>query len=441
MVRHQRPGRINPTYLSTVNKQTRDTATVTLEDEDVPAGIVGSQFFGGNKEKEEFYDPEAEMEAAVATVDASAYDRFADPAAFADEKAAAIARSVQFQINRALFSDAPALATEYSYASNLQWDTALQVKSNSPLRELEAALDFYRRIDVAVIAGKMVSENAAEVRFEISIQWPALWEPRVLLTGTSTLTVVDKQITKQVDRLDADLLPTIQQQILPRFWDLYHIGMTPAAEVSPKLPSDNSKCGIFSSYTLAELPPRLVLRPTQLDLGGRDDSNAAIIPNHAFSCVIKTMGPTKQGFTPVTGVQVQLVPSGDGSQLKLQWSIPLATEYASNPILALPGSDPEMDVRADPACQYVFQPRRRVAYITYGGGPQDATIADVRKKLYEQVVQDGLKPILDATGRPQFFFAMNSVKACYTAQGLGMVVYEWRPQLTNPNDVGIELEF
>jgi hypothetical protein len=35
---------------------------------------------------------------------------------------------------------------------------------------------------------------------------------------------------------------------------------------------------------------------------------------------------------------------------------------------------------------------------------------------------------------------MNSIKACYTNEGLGMAVYEWRPQFTTPNEIGIELE-
>ena len=92
-------------------------------------------------------------------------------------------------------------------------------------------------------------------------------------------------------------------------------------------------------------------------------------------------------------------------------------------------------------CRLVFQPRRRIATIPYGGDPQDEEIAAVRQKLYEQVVvRDGHKPKTDTNGRPVFFFVQNAVKACYTEEGMGMVVYEWRPQFTQPSEVGIELE-
>jgi hypothetical protein len=232
------------------------------------------------------------------------------------------------------------------------------------------------------------------------------------------------------------LFRTIQQQYFPRFWDFYHIGMTPAAEVSPTLPVN--KRNIFSAYRLTELPPRLVLQPSLLDTS-RDDSNACVLPNHAFSCVIKTMGPEKQFYTPVTGVQVRLVPTKD-NELLLQYDIPISTEYLSNPILVLPGSDPELPIEQEPDCKYVFTPRRFVATVTYGGNPQDAEITTLRKKLYDQVTKDGYKPVVDTSGRPKFFFTINSIKACYTDEGLGMAVYEWRPQFTNPNEIGIEIE-
>jgi len=105
----------------------------------------------------------------------------------------------------------------------------------------------------------------------------------------------------------------------------------------------------------------------------------------------------------------------------------------------LPQEEENDDETTD--CRYVFENRRRIATVRYGGDPQDEQIATVRQKLYEQVVtRDGQSPKLDENGRPIFFFVQNSVKACYTNEGLGMAVYEWRPQFTKPNEVGIELE-
>ena len=206
-----------------------------------------------------------------------------------------------------------------------------------------------------------------------------------------------------------------------------------------------------------------------MDTGVRDDATALILPQHAFSCVIKTMGPTKQRFTPTSGVQVQLVRqprqppesaattnnNTDAAPRLWQWSIPLAVEYASQPVWSLPldegkedtDDEDEEDDSVDTdnndgaACRIVYEPHRRIATLPYGGNPQDESVAAVRQALYEQVVvRDGHQPKLNADGRPVFFFIQNAVKACYTNEGLGMAVYEWRPEFTRPNEVGIELE-
>jgi hypothetical protein len=450
------------------------------EDEDKPAGVVGAQFFGGNKQKVELFDPQAELEAATLNRQlyaALSYDRFDDRVAFSDDTTAWVAKSIQLQLNRAVVWQSkataavavaarPDLITDYAYADNVQWTTPFPSQTKHPLRELQAARSFYRQIHVAITSGSAISsdgnpsDNVFELRWEVSVSWPAIWEPRVKVTGTSRVTTTTTlspghcQIVAQQDALDnGDLLPTIAAQILPRFWDVYHIGMTPAAETLVPLhctPLGGGGflpwSGGFGGYTLQEYAPRLVLQPRMLDWGSRDDGNAAVLPNHAFSCVISTMGPTKQRYTPVTGVQVQLLPpaaantgSTTKSPLELQWQIPVATEYASNLVLSVPTVDSENE-RDQASCRYVVLPRRKVATVPYGGSPQDAGISEIRKRLYEQVVKDGLRPKLDEFGRPLFFFAMNSIKACYCENGLGMAVYEWRPQFTRPNEVGIELE-
>jgi Ni,Fe-hydrogenase I small subunit len=88
----------------------------------------------------------------------------------------------------------------------------------------------------------------------------------------------------------------------------------------------------------------------------------------------------------------------------------------------------------------VYEGKRQIATIPYGGAPQDEEVTAIRRKLYEQVIKDNLKPKLDETGRPQFFFLQNDAKACYTEGGLGMGVYDWRTPFVKANEVGIELE-
>ncbi|KAL3936561.1 MAG: hypothetical protein SGBAC_008146 [Bacillariaceae sp.] len=409
--------------------------------DETPAGIVGAKFFGGNKQKEEFY-VQSEEDSATVKIETSFHRFSVDPSTpsgsmFDCLLSAKVAHSLQSQVNDVLYEDANAPNFEYGFATDMEWESPMKKGSKSLFQELEDALDFYKNIDLAIVSGKQLNNNTLQFQWELSVVWPTFWAPRVHLVGTSVclLDHESNMIVQQTDKLmdDAGIVGLVASQIKPRFWDFYHIGMTPSAERAPKL-RFQKKWG----YQLYEIPPRLVTCPSMVETGTREDSNAEIVPNHAFPCIIKTMGPKRQRYVPTTPVEVQIIPGDD--QLRFKWTIPLAAEFLTNSELPLAGSDKETDPRCDPQCKYEFHQRRKVATMYYGGSPQDAEVVNVRKRLYEKVVNDGLKPKFDEKGRPIFFFVQNEVKACYTSEGLGMCVYEWRSKATKPDEIGIELE-
>jgi hypothetical protein len=451
-------------------EDTEQQMTELLGDEDddlddTPAGVGGAEFFGGSKQKEEFYDPVAELEAGKdIKLQATTYNRFSvsTDGAFDSVEAVSMAQSLQRKINGVLYMDDKKLrriveATreeaqkddldDVTFGRSLSWETPMTVKSQDPMEELKAAKQFYQEIDLAIIGGKTISEDVVELSWELSLVWPTFWSPRVVLAGASTCTFATDTmtITKQVDRVfgadnNVSLLSLLGDQIKPRFWDWYHIGMTPSAEQVPR--QVVSKKG---GVTVYKLPSQLVAAPTIVETGTRDDRHAQMVPNHAFSCIIRTMGPKRNNYVPTTPVEVQIGRNNKAdnadNRLLLSWSIPLSTQFqAVNQNLKLPVEEnPEDEEGSFPTCDYDWMPPRQVATTKYGGNAQDPEISDIRKKLYEQVIKEGLKPKVDQNGKPKFFFWQNDVKACYIEDGLGMCVYDWRPKFVESNEVGIEL--
>jgi hypothetical protein len=411
-----------------------------LQLEEKGADVVGADFFGGNKQKDELFDPVAEANANLVAGNQK-YNRLDDPDAF-DDLGKAVTASLQQQLNALLYvEEAMPSDPEYAYAPAILWETPLDVANKeSPWDEVRKCLDWYSRMDVSIISAKATSNGGGvNLRWAISLVWPIFWEARVLLTGTTQLTLQGKTIVQQVDTLDQkDVLSTISPQIRPRFWDTYHIGMTPSAEISPMV-AEGSLFSNLKPYKVYQIPPRLVYQPSILDDGDREDANAASLPNHCFCDVIKTMGPNRQRYVPTSPVEVQLIRNSN-DQTRIVWTIPLSIEIQTNALLPLPTVDEETLPEAMAEAAYKYQERRKVATVPYGGFPQDPEVPGLRKKLYEQVMKDGLKPKLDENDRPQFFFRQNNVKACYTEGGLGMSVYEWRPKFVESNEVGIELE-
>jgi len=431
--RHQRA--VPRTILEAANKQ-----STTLEEEAAPAGIGGAQFFGGNKQKEEFYDAAAELKSGDGLEYAGIVNRFEDRAVFDSEETAALASSIQSQIQATLYDTEDQPDMTYSYASSLQWTSPIS-KTATPMAELEAALEFYDQVDIAITNGKKVDDSTHEMFWEISVSWPTFWLPRVLLMGSSTVRLDGTSIVAQNDKLsnseNVDLLNQIGSQITPRFWDWYHVGMSPCAE---RLPLWNKKKSPFSPVTITEVPARWTTRPSMLETGDRMDRNAQFVPNHAFSCIIKTMGPKRQKYVTTSPVEVQVI-SIPGQPIEFKWNIPLSVQFQAQAQWPLPGEDPEAIPGCEPKCEYEYMPARKVALMDHTGDPQDDDISDVRKQLYDKVMaMGGVKPKLDESGRPIFFYWRNDTKACYTQEGLGMVVYEYRPDFTKPNQVGLELE-
>jgi hypothetical protein len=421
---------------------------VLKERDEKPAGIVGAEFFGGNKQKEELFDPIAEANANAIVMDITKYNKWSDNRAFPDPTAQAVAKSIQGQLNGMLYTEEEMpLLPDYIYSPDVEWKTPflssdLTSTTTTPFAEIEKSLSFYNRLDIAITSGKTITFSEVELRWEISVVWPNFWGSRVIITGKSTITLnSSRQIIRQIDILDdKDLTNCLTSQVLPRFWDTYHIGMTPSAEISPKFPLKPK--GFLRNYKLYNLPPRLVYTASLCDTGNRDDAVAATVPNHAFCDYVKTMGPRRQRYVTTSPLEVKLVrDDNNNGRSRLNFQLPISVELQTNPLLPYPGEDPETLPEADPKVDYLWQEARCVATLAYAGDPQDEEVSKVRKELYEQaVVKDGFKPKLDVMGRPQFFFWSNNVKNCYTENGLGMAVYEYRAKWAKANEVGLELE-
>jgi len=476
----------------------KQSSSTTADEEANPLEPVGSKFFGGAAEKEVLFDSDIEDRAdeVLLSSSESGFRKFDDGNAFPEEFSRRVAMNVQSEINGVLYEEeesqdgggdgrmnlvqrltGPDSDMYEKSGKSMQWSTPLGGgggDASSPLEELSKAMEYYNRIDVSVISAKNIAEDGdkrtVELRWVISAVWPNAWESRVVITGTSTLVVAEDtmQILKQTDALDNgdgnDMVGALKDQLPPRFWDVYHIGMSPSAELMQRLTptGEKNRKGLFSKYDLFEIPSRYVLKPSMVDNSdGREMRMAQALPNHAFSCVIKTVGPRKQRYVATSPLEVQ-IEAGVQTEAKkkksrITWTVAVPAQLSSGFQWPLPaneeveeedGTEDEEEENplfaasepTDFQTQYELAPRRLVATLPYGGNPQDAEVTNVRRQLYESVVRDNLKPKLDEKGRPRFFFLQNEVKTCFTEGGLGMAVYEWRPEFLNGNEVGIDLE-
>ena len=257
----------------------------------------------------------------------------------------------------------------------------------------------------------------------------------------------------------------LASQLVPRFWDLYHIGMTPSAEVQPHVVVQKRR-----GYEIWDWPGRWYVTPTVVDTTmDRTVQLAQVLPSHAFGVsALSTVGPTQERFVPTSPLELQIRSNNNNATngVLLQWQIPLSVELQSQLVWPPATSkdveeEDEPDTTAEepssststttttitsmePECRYTWVGPRRVAVVPFAGTPT------ARQALYQAVIQEGhYQPKLTTatttgTGRPQFTFWNQAFKGCFTANGLGMAVYEWRPNslpwLAQNYYVGLELE-
>ncbi|GMH83419.1 hypothetical protein TL16_g09592 [Triparma laevis f. inornata] len=178
-----------------------------------------------------------------------------------------------------------------------------------------------------------------------------------------------------------------------------------------------------------------------------------------FSNIIKTVGPSTEKYVPSGPIEISISFANENSkQSVIEWAIPVPSNFIAANENTLPVGDSDFldddeenedeESNSDDSffetqkpAHLVVTPKRQYATIKFGGSAQEENISKARKDLYDAVVKDGHKVVMDANGRPKFFFLQNNAKCCWTERGLGMAIYEWRPDFLQTNEVGIELEF
>eukprot|EP00588_Corethron_pennatum_P034440 CAMPEP_0194349538 /NCGR_PEP_ID=MMETSP0171-20130528/107146_1 /TAXON_ID=218684 /ORGANISM="Corethron pennatum, Strain L29A3" /LENGTH=518 /DNA_ID=CAMNT_0039117003 /DNA_START=64 /DNA_END=1620 /DNA_ORIENTATION=- len=472
-------------------------STSALPSTEEETEVFGAKFFGGAAEKESLFDDEARaaeergadllrVRAAGRTSDGGGaavaerqrvgverkeavyedaggyriYNRFADVENFPDARSRAMGRGLQASVEYALRGaeeeEGEAVpAPPAMYAAAVAWESPLRKNHADPLSELAASVPFYRStVRLAVLSCAAVGPAAYAVRWTLSGVWPNPWEGSLTFTGVSTLAVdTAGRIVAQTDTLDdvRDFQFSVYDQIGPKFWDIYHLLMTPPAQRLPKIPLD---APLFANYAVYEIPPHASLCATLPD-PGRNKRATQTLPMHAFAAYIRTAGNPAQSYETTGPITIAIAKKPN----IITWSVPVPpsvyraarvplgeTEVATDAPGTLERNAYTGDSEATlddegRTLTYAVAPRRRVATVPFAGTPQDDAVAEVRRKLYESVVKDGKYAVkIGEDGRPLFFYRQNNAVACWTDDGLGMGVYAWIPRIVKCHEVGLELE-
>ena len=266
------------------------------------------------------------------------------------------------------------------------------------------AAAFFEAPRFDVYGAEELSEATTRYRWVASGGWPVAWAPRVVVHGSSAVTV-DESSGRAV-RVEDDwaLSPgaVVLGQVAPRFWDVYNLFATPTAE----RPGE-ATVGTVKGAKIVRVPPRLALVATVVDVSNsRRQRVASALPDFCFQA--KARDPSRGATTTAPlAVSVETLPKGgeeeQGKPRRLvTWSLPVPSAFG---VEAGSSDLPDLGEFADlkdaslaagvaelPTLRYVFEPEKHLLVAPYGGDVQDSEADALRRKLLDVAAANGLTP-------------------------------------------------
>ena len=258
---------------------------------------------------------------------------------FTDAGASEIGLAVERALNN---GDSGELSFAPSFVYNSPLSTSSPPNQPNPVERVAAAKDFFRSLSISIIDGEVVTSasppfndlTTVDLRWKVGFTWPTLWSPRVSLSGVSRLKVSASSpptVHAWTDRLSnsnndpsSSLLSRVVPQILPRFWDTYHVGMAPSSELRERHEL-NLNSLLPKPYKVYEAPATLALRASVTDKVGRSARLASVVPDVMFSNIIKTVGPSMEEYVPAGPIQISIGKDEAGD--KIEWSVPVPSSF------------------------------------------------------------------------------------------------------------------
>lgn len=246
-------------------------------------------------------------------------------------------------------------------------------------------------------------------------------------------------------------------QILPRFWDVWHLYSIP--------PSERSLYRVLEKkgdLEIREYIPRLALEVQRVDITNPARvEGAQFLPFSAFTTSIQLKGKQKYRESWCTTSPLEVcVESYDFEKVedggfdmngvkqarskviptkRVTWHMSVPTKIGYNPEVP-PPTESEPDRSAGERAQHVQQGKRIVAVMKYKGEPQDESYIDSRKKLLDAVKGAGYRTVTNSKGKSRVWIYMNGLKAGFSDVGALGVLCSTQSLYRPGNEIAVQLE-
>jgi hypothetical protein len=296
-------------------------------------------------------------------------------------------------------------------------------------KELKESQSFFSPLSapsLTVLSSRALRDGRVQLSWMLSLEWPAVWRPRLNLLGESTITFTPAsgadgapRVSRVVERWHASPSEVFLSQVLPRWRDLTSLQATPTAEQVPMPVVE--RC---DGYELKRLPPMLALQAETIETGDLLlVEQAPLPPAFAFGGEVKRKdwyNCVSPGMLERSSCVVALPGSMQQTGQRRRWIAPLPARFGVDPdampALSLKGVDEEEEdgylecgMVTAPSLRYVRRPAQLLAVARLGRIPSNELVLSTAVELMNRCERDGRK-VIKRNGRPVLVQLSGDVK-------------------------------
>lgn len=186
--------------------------------------------------------------------------------------------------------------------SPIKWTSPVAGKTEEEIKDSARQFsEFFSEPNVMFFGTKDIDDSTFTTRFQLSFWYPTPWRPRIIIPGELIVKKDGKdRILSVEEKWDLSLADIFAQQMLPRFWDMWHSFSSPTPEYPPI-----KTLGTAGKVKFEEMPETMVIDIVWQGLASLPGPPLLALPGFALFGFLKTSRPNRDPYYTVLPVEVE----------------------------------------------------------------------------------------------------------------------------------------
>ena len=183
------------------------------------------------------------------------------------------------------------------------WENPFVSTTSDLMDGLAQFSSFFAEPSITIFAVSPTSEkNQVEIQYQLSFWYPMAWKPRIIIPARAIVTMNNdlSSVIAVKENWEISMLTVFMKQLLPRFWDVWHVFCSPTPEYPPI--NELKKVGKVS---FVELPQTVCMEVRWTGSAKYPGPPLLAAPSFSLFGALRTSKPRRDPFHTILPIEVQ----------------------------------------------------------------------------------------------------------------------------------------